>query len=372
MEKRIYKNTDQNISLLGFGAMRLPQTADNKIDYAAAEQLIDYAYAHGVNYFDTAYMYHDGESENFIGHALKKYPRESFYLADKMPGWFAKTMDDVDRIFNDQLKKCGVDYFDFYLCHSLARQNFDIYDKIDIIGYLDQKKKEGKIRQLGFSFHDKPDMLEELMGRYDWDFAQLQLNYLDWEMQNAKRLYEILEAHGLPCIVMEPVRGGALATLCPESIELLKKAAPKRSAASWAIRFAASLPNVMTVLSGMSNVEQVEDNIKTMSDFQPLEKQDYAVIKQALAAYQNSKTVPCTGCRYCMDCPAGVDIPLMFELYNKFVRTEDKKAFLDAYAAAGDAKQAHHCVKCGVCATHCPQAIEIPKQIEKIVELARN
>ena len=210
------------------------------------------------------------------------------------------------------------------------------------------------------------------MGRYNWDFAQLQLNYLDWEMQNAKRLYEILEAHGLPCIVMEPVRGGALATLCPESIEILKKAAPKRSAASWAIRFAASLPNVMTVLSGMSNAEQVEDNIKTMSDFQPLEKQDYAVIEQALAAYQNSKTVPCTGCRYCMDCPSGVDIPLMFELYNKFVRTEDKKAFLDAYAAAGDAKQAHHCVKCGVCATHCPQAIEIPKQIEKVAELARN
>ncbi len=371
METRQYKNTGKEISLLGFGTMRLPLLDPEKhpIDWPAAEKLIDYAYAHGVNYFDTAYMYHAGESERFIGHALKKYPRDSYFLASKMPAWMAKDMDGVDRIFNEQLERCGVDYFDFYLCHSLTRANFEIYNQIDIYGYLAQKKKEGKIRQLGFSFHDGPALLEELLARFEWDFAQLQLNYLDWDVQNSKKLYAMLEAKGLPCVVMEPVRGGALATLCPEAVDIFKAAAPDQSAASWAIRFAASLPNVMTVLSGMSDQAQVEDNIQTMTDFQPLTEADYAVIQQAKTAYQDSRTVPCTGCRYCMDCPAGVDIPLLFSLYNSYIRAEDKKAFVEAYQAAGPGKQAHNCVSCGICASHCPQGIAIPEKIKLVGDL---
>ena len=371
MQTREYKDTGHKISLLGFGTMRLPRLHPDgqEIDWPAAEKLIDYAYAHGVNYFDTAYMYHNGESERFIGHALKKYPRESFYLADKMPSWMAGDMAGVDRIFHEQLQRCGVDYFDFYLCHSLTRHNFDLYNQIDIYGYLAEKKKQGYIRQLGFSFHDGPEMLETLINKFPWDFAQLQLNYLDWDLQDAKRLYEILETYNLPCIVMEPVRGGALATLCPEAVDIFKTAAPDKSTASWAIRFAASLPNVMTVLSGMSDEAQVQDNIRTMTDFQPLTETDHRIIEKAVRAYQDSKTVPCTGCRYCMDCPSGVDIPLLFTAYNQFMRTENRDVFLQAYQAAGETKQAHRCVSCGVCASHCPQAIEIPEKIRQVAEL---
>lgn len=373
MEKRKYKDTGAEISLLGFGCMRLPKVDPEKqdIDFEQAQALIDYAYAHGVNYFDTAYMYHGGQSELFIGQALKKYPRDSFYLANKMPVWMAETKEDVDRIFHEQLRKCGVDYFDFYLCHSLNRGHWKRLEEFGVYDYLTEQKKAGKIRQLGFSFHDKPDLLEEILQTHTWDFAQIQLNYLDWEMQNAKRQYELLETYGLPCIVMEPVRGGALATLSPEAVSLLREADATRSVASWALRYAASLPNVMTVLSGMSAPEQVRDNIQTMTPFVPLTPEDKALLQRAVQLYLKSRTVPCTACRYCMDCPAGVDIPLMFQIFNQFKMTENAAAARDAFAAAGEEKQAAHCVVCRKCTQHCPQLIDIPARLQEVDTLAQ-
>ncbi len=373
MEKRNYRNSGAEISLLGFGCMRLPKVDPEKqdIDFVQAQALIDMAYAQGVNYFDTAYMYHGGQSELFIGQALKKYPRDSFYLANKMPVWMAETKEDVDRIFQDQLKKCGVDYFDFYLCHSLNRGHWKRLREFGVYEYLEEQKKAGKIRQLGFSFHDKPDLMEEILETYTWDFAQIQLNYLDWDMQNAKRQYELLEAHGLPCIVMEPVRGGALATLSPEAAALLKEADPTRSIASWALRYAASLPNVMTVLSGMSTPEQVQDNLQTMTPFVPLSQEETALVYRAARLYLESRTVPCTACRYCMDCPAGVDIPLMFQIFNRFKMTENGADARSAFAAAGEEKQAAHCVSCRKCTQHCPQLIDIPARLKEVEELAQ-
>lgn len=371
MLKRCYKNTAEEISILGYGNMRLPKVSPDKqdIDYPEAQKLIDYAYAHGVNYYDTAYVYHDQKSETFVGHALQKYPRESYYIATKMPGWCVKTMEDVDRIFHEQLDRLQTDYIDFYLCHALSTENYKIYEQVDIYGYLKKKKEEGAIRHLGFSFHDKPEVLEQLLDKHEWDFVQIQLNYLDWEMQNAKRQYEILAERGIPCIVMEPVRGGALARLCEESVSILEEACPGKSPASWAIRYAASLPNVLTVLSGMSTMDQVVDNVATTADFQPLSEGERGTLDRALEAFRRNKTQPCTGCRYCMDCPSGVDIPLMFTLYNNYRITENKNGFINGYKEAG-AKQAQNCIRCGQCAVHCPQSIEIPARMQEIAALA--
>ncbi len=387
MEKRTDPKTGAKISLLGFGTMRLPKVADEapEIDEVKAEELIDYAFAHDVNYYDTAYPYHAGLSELFIGKALQKYPRERFFLADKMPGWKMKDLDGAKRIFTEQMKKCRVDYFDFYLCHSLGNslsEFIDEYEKTGVLKYLDSLRRTGVIRHLGFSFHGKPDVLEQLISRMDWDFVQIQLNYLDWDMQNAKRQYAILESHQLPCIVMEPVRGGTLCNLCPEAVSLLKTAEPNRSLASWAIRFAASQPDVLTVLSGMSAIGQVKDNVKTMERFEPVTEHEKALLGKAAAAYLSRGTIPCTGCRYCMDCPSGVDIPRVFAAYNRcaaanrlplsFGGGENAGYFRAAYESLPEANRPTHCRDCGRCEKLCPQKIRIPKRLREIAELASN
>lgn len=387
MEKRTDKKTGKKVSPLGYGCMRLPRLfADRQdIDYEAAQKLIDYAYEHGVNYFDTAYPYHERMSETFVGKALKNYPRESFFLADKMPGWLIRKPEDGERIFEEQLKKCQVDYFDFYLCHAIEKVDsfIRVYEETGILKYLQKQKEAGRIRHLGFSFHGLPDQLELLADRHPWDFAQLQLNYYDWDFQDAKRQYRILEERGIPCIVMEPVRGGSLNTLCRESINILKAAEPESSTASWAIRFAASLPNVLTVLSGMSSMEQVADNVKTMTDFRPLQEKDYDTLKRAVQEYIQAGTIPCTGCRYCMDCPAGVDIPKVFAVYNKCASAkhlpvsfgsrsandENAEIFAAAYKAIPEENRANHCVDCKKCMQHCPQKIQIPDRMADIARM---
>lgn len=272
MTTRRYKNSDMQISLLGLGCMRLPRLDPEKsaVDDARAKEMLDYALAHGVNYIDTAYMYHEGDSERFLGEALADHDRSSFYLADKMPIWMAEEPGDVEKIFHEQLRRLKTDYFDFYLFHAQNKANFARCREFGLYEFLARKKEEGVIRHLGFSFHDSPEVLEEIVNTYDWNFAQIQLNYADWEIQNARRQYEILAEHGIPCIVMEPVRGGALADVCPTVNAMFKAARPHSSIASWAIRYAASKPNVMVVLSGMSNMEQLKDNLNTMSDFEPL------------------------------------------------------------------------------------------------------
>lgn len=370
---RNYKDTDDKVSLLGFGCMRLPKIDPEKsdIDKEKAQQMIDYAYEHGVNYFDTAYPYHEGKSELFIGEALKKYPRESYHLVSKMPVWLVEKPEDTLKYFEEQLKKCQTEYFDYYLCHALNHDRLEIIKKNGIFDTLKKEKEAGRIKHLGFSFHGTIEMLEEIVKAFDWDFTQIQLNYYDWDMQNAKREYEILEENGLPVIVMEPVRGGALNTLCPEGIKMLKEADAEATPASWAIRFAASLPNVLTVLSGMTTMEHVKDNVHTMMDFKPLTEGERELLFKVADVYKKSKTVPCTGCRYCMDCPAGVDIPAVFKVYNGYAVTEDKAQFLADYDALGDSKQAHHCVACRKCCSQCPQSIDIPARMEEIKALAK-
>lgn len=370
MEMRQYRDTDVKVSLLGMGCMRLPKVDPEKedIDYEKAQEIIDYTYANGVNYFDTAYGYHGGQSELFVGQALKKYPRESFFLASKMPIWCVKEKGDVERIFNEQLQRCQTDYFDFYLFHSQNAANFQKCQEFGVYEFLSQMKAEGKIRRLGFSFHDTPEVLRHICDTYPWDFAQIQLNYLDWEMQDAKTQYQILNDREIPVIVMEPVRGGALASPCEAADILFREERPDKSVASWAIRFAASLPGVLTVLSGMSNMEQVRDNVDTMTRFEPLTDREREVIDEALEAYRKKDTVPCTGCRYCMDCPFGVDIPKMFSLYNHYVLDRDGEDYLEAYEAQPESQRADQCQACGACMEKCPQHIRIPDQMVTIRE----
>ena len=370
MEMRQYRDTDVKVSLLGMGCMRLPKVDPEKedIDYEKAQEIIDYAYANGVNYFDTAYGYHGGQSEVFVGHALKKYPRDSFFLASKMPIWCVKEKGDVERIFNEQLQRCQTDYFDFYLFHSQNAANFQKCQEFGVYEFLSQMKAEGKIRRLGFSFHDTPEVLRHICDTYPWDFAQIQLNYLDWEMQDAKTQYQILNDREIPVIVMEPVRGGVLASPCEAADILFREERPDKSVASWAIRFAASLPGVLTVLSGMSNMEQVRDNVDTMTRFESLTDREREVIDEALEAYRKKDTVPCTGCRYCMDCPFGVDIPKMFSLYNHYVLDRDGEDYLEAYETQPESQRADQCQACGACIEKCPQHIRIPDQMATIRE----
>lgn len=370
MEIRHFPSIGADISLLGFGGMRLPilgnQTA--KIDYPTAERMVETAIRGGVNYFDTAWPYHAGESETFMGAALSRYPRESFLLADKLPTWDIGSEADIHRIFKKQLQKCKVEYFDFYLVHCLDAALCETLYDVGIFDILRKKKEAGLIRRLGFSFHDNADLMEKLVSDFDWDFTQVQLNYMDWTDIDARRLYEIPTGRNIPVIVMEPVRGGTLAKLNDRAAGILKNAAPDVSVASWAIRFAASLPNVLTVLSGMSTPEQVEDNLKTLTDFRPLSDAERAVLAEAISAFRASGTVPCTGCRYCMDCPAGVDIPRVFAVYNQFCLDRDKMFYGVNYQSLRESQRANRCAACGQCVAACPQKIDIPGFMRKITK----
>lgn len=376
--KKIYEKTQQEISLLGFGCMRLPviDGEDSKIDYEKSLELIDYAYQNGVNYFDTAYGYHGGESEKFVGTALKRYPRDTFYVASKMPPWFVKEKDDLEKIFNDQLNKCQVDYFDFYLEHSLNDENYDKLEGFDTYNFLLQKKKEGKIRNLGFSFHGSLECLERILSDHEWDFVQLQYNYLDTETSNAQKEYEIIKKYNLPLIVMEPVRGGALANLCDEANALLKSERPESSIASWAIRFAASNDNILTVLSGMSNENQVKDNIKTMTDFEKITEDEAALLKKAAVIFKEYFSVPCTKCRYCTkDCPQGIDIPEMLNIWGRYRLDKSDDGYTGRYQKVDISARAANCITCRICESYCPQGIKISdimsdmKEINKKLEI---
>ena len=366
--RRRYKNTGLTVPLLGFGMMRLPRLDPEKpdIDYATAEKQIRRALEAGVNYFDTAYFYHAGLSEKCAGDLLTKFPRDSYYLTSKMPVRALKKQSDVERIWNEQLKKCKTEYFDFYLVHNLNKDRWNTTIRFKVYEFLLQKKKEGKIRKLGFSFHDEPEVLETIAKAHPWDFAQIQLNYLDWTIYRSKEQYEILTKYGIPVVIMEPLRGGALARLNAEATGILKKADPKASAASWAFRYAASLPNVMCVLSGMTLMEHLEDNIKTFTDFKPLTDEERKVIDRALAAYRKSGAIPCTECRYCMPCPVGVQIPRIFGLYNQYKITGNYGHFRMVYDKMPEDEQASACVSCGACLKKCPQKINIPEQMKKI------
>lgn len=362
MKKRQFKDTDKYVSILGMGGMRFPTLENGAIDKEKAEEIVDIAYSLGVNYYDTAYMYHGGKSEEFMGKALSKYPRESYFLTDKMPIWMTETPDDVPKVFNNQLERCGVDYFDFYLCHALNKEDFAKFKEFGAIDFLFEKKKEGKIKHIGFSFHDTPEMLDEILSEYDWDLCQIQLNYFDWDYQRAEEQYEIAKKHGVQVVVMEPVRGGALADLGAKGNSYLKNVNPDRSIASWAIRFAMEKENVLTVLSGMSSLEQVRDNVETASGELTLSDIENEAIKNAVAEYRKSKQIPCTACNYCDGCPVGIEIRNIFKAYNKDAFSWSKENLKSEY----EKNEADKCIRCGKCASVCPQGIDIPGELERI------
>ena len=363
----------REISLLGFGLMRLPvKSGPTDIDKKAAHEMVDAAFGAGINYFDTAYMYHGGESEKFVGEALTRYDRASFCLASKMPIMFVKEASDVEKFFNEQLKRCQTEYFDYYLVHSIQQSLVGTIAGSKVYEQLLKKKEAGYIKHLGFSFHDTPELMQKIVDEYHFDFGQIQLNYLDWELQRAREQYEILRTKKIPVHVMEPVRGGTLAKLCDEAIQIFRNADPEASPASWAMRYAASLPEVQVVLGGMSTMEQLKDNVRTYSPFRPLSDEERSVIESALCVFRKSNPIPCTNCRYCMDCPSGVEIPKNLDIYNNHQRAlVEKNPMADPnyemeYRLLQPEGQAGLCTLCGQCSERCPQKIDIPAWMEKI------
>lgn len=360
------------LSALGFGTMRLPTIGGvySKIDEKAAAEMFDYAIQHGVNYFDTAWGYHDGESENTDGKILSKYPRESFYLASKFPGYDLSNFGRVEEIFEKQLKKCRVDYFDFYLFHNVCEMNIDAYlneEKYGTYSYLMEQKRNGRIRHLGFSAHGSLAVIERFLEKYgkDMEFCQLQINYLDWEFQNAKGKVELLKKYNIPVWVMEPVRGGKLASLAAEDEKKLKALRPNDSIASWAFRFLQALPEVKVILSGMSDMKQVKDNIKTFEEAKPLNAEESAAL-DAIAREMLAKTsLPCTACRYCTShCPKHLDIPELIKLYNEHRFTGGGFIAPMVVSALAEEKRPSACVGCRSCEKVCPQQIKISEMMK--------
>jgi predicted aldo/keto reductase-like oxidoreductase len=366
MDHRRFRNGEE-ISILGLGVMRMPYAREGRkfIDEKLGLEMVDYAISNGINYFDTAYIYHGCTSEAFIGRALSRYSRDRFKLATKMPIWMLETAGGMEAIFAEQLEKCRVEFFDCYLIHNLSSQTMELEERLRVYEFLAAKKREGRIRRLGFSIHDDNDVFKSALTKYDWDFVQIQLNYLDWEGQNAREKYEFAAGRGVPVIVMEPVRGGTLANMCAESTRIFKSATPRRSVASWAVRYAASLSGVITVLSGMSSLAQMKDNVSSVSPLIPLSGDDYATIDAALEAHRRNAPVPCTACGYCMDCPFGVDIPKIFALYNQYKPRGRSVHLAQDYRSIGPEHGAGRCTGCGRCVSLCPQKLDIPSLIEE-------
>jgi predicted aldo/keto reductase-like oxidoreductase len=368
MKKRVINGLSEPVSLLGFGCMRFPSLSNGEIDFDEAKKMVDYAVSKGVNYIDTAYPYHGGKSELVVKEIIKNYEREKFFLADKLPLWECKDNGDIDRIFHEQLEKCGVEYFDFYLIHAVNKERLSQVKELDVIKQLEGYRSEGKIRKIGFSFHDDLETFKLWVDMYDWDFVQIQLNYMDIEHQQGIEGYNILTEKGIPVIVMEPVKGGSLAKFNPVVEKEFLDQNPKASIASWAFRWVGSLPNVKVILSGMSTMDQVVDNVNTFTDFKPLSDKEQDLVSKARVKLLELSKVDCTSCNYCMPCPHGVNIPGNFRIFNHHSMFNNDNYTKWAYGnLEKDAKSADFCIECGECLAKCPQQIEIPTELANMV-----
>lgn len=367
MEKRRLDKLGIETSLLGFGCMRFPTLEDGKIDEILAEKMLDQAMAQGVTYYDTAFPYHNGDSEPFVGRVLNKYDRSSYYLATKLPVWMVETREDAEKIFEDQLKRLDKEYVDFYLLHALDKERFEKVKKLGLIEMCEKFRQEGKIRYLGFSFHDDYEVFEEIINSYDWDFCQIQYNYMDTDVQAGDKGYALAEQKGIPMVIMEPVRGGLLAGFSDDIEEMFRETRPDQSIAFWALRWVGSHKNVKVILSGMSTPEQVEDNLKTFDHFEVLSEKEQDTVKRVVDTLKGRVQNGCTGCRYCMPCPSGVDIPGSFRIWNdyhiyqiySFVQNRWEKEL------SADAKP-ENCVECGACEEQCPQKISIREHLKRV------
>ncbi|MDE6725176.1 MAG: aldo/keto reductase [Ruminiclostridium sp.] len=360
---------------LGFGLMRLPKNG-NSIDIEQVKAMVDKFIEKGFTYFDTAWMYMGFSSENAAKEALvSRYPRESFTLATKLHNGFFDSLEDRDKVFNQQLNKTGAGYFDYYLLHGINKDSLAKYEKFDCFNWLLDKKAKGLIKHAGFSFHSTSDVLDDILTRHpEMEFVQLQINYLDWESEwiESRKNYEVCVKHNKPVIVMEPVKGGSLARLPEEAEKLFREADPKLSIPSWAIRFAASLPNVMTVLSGMSSIEQLDDNLSYMENFVPLTEEEIGLCHKAAHIINSQIAVPCTGCSYCTEgCPKNIAIPQYFSLYNEIMREDmEQKGWTVSFTSYDTLTRTHgkasDCIGCGQCEQICPQHLTIIDYLKNV------
>lgn len=396
MEYRIAPDGSK-VSLLGYGCMRWPMIKDSEgkdvIDQEAVNEMVDYAYSHGVNYYDTSPAYLQGQSEAAAGTALSRYPRDTYYIATKMSNFNVWTREASLKIYHDSMEQLRTDYFDYYLLHAIGSGGVkafeDRYVNNGMMDFMLKEREAGRIRHLGFSFHGKQDAFDHFLSlhdKYHWDFVQIEMNYLDWEHAkvprnvNADYLYEELDKRELPIVVMEPLLGGRLASVPERLAEMMKEREPEKSIASWAFRFCGSYPRILTVLSGMASMDPLIENVETYSHFQPLTDEEKDFLKVIAGLMADYPTVGCTDCKYCMPCPYGIDIPGIFKHYNTHVNEGTiaqsseqlgfarlKRKYLTSYDKAIETvRQADHCIGCGQCEPHCPQSIQIPHELHRI------
>lgn len=376
MQRRVVTKDfqDKKLSALGMGTMRLPLVDGNdaNVDEDKTAEMVEYAINHGINYFDTAWGYHGGNSELVMGNVLSKYPRDSYFLATKFPGYDLSNMDKVEEIFEKQLEKCGVEYFDFYLFHNVCEMNIDAYlnEKYGIYEYLTKQKQNGRIRHLGFSAHGDCEVMRRFLEAYGeaMEFCQIQLNYIDWTFQDAKEKVKLLNEYHLPIWVMEPLRGGKLAKLPEEAERQLREMRPEEKVPAWAFRYLQTIPNVTMILSGMSSYEQMKDNIATFETEKPLSGKEMEKLL-SIAEGMLNQTLPCTACHYCVShCPKGLDIPMLLELYNEHCFTGGGFMAPMALMAVPEEKHPHACVGCRSCEAVCPQQIRVSEAMADFAE----
>jgi predicted aldo/keto reductase-like oxidoreductase len=362
----------KNIPKLGFGLMRLPMIGD-KVDLEQTKNMVDRFLAEGFTYFDTAYVYINGKSEEVVKEAIvKRHPRESFQLATKMPVWMVKEYGDFQKLLDTQLERTGAGYFDFYLLHALDKDRAVQMEEVGGWKFGLEMKEKGLIKHLGFSFHDKAAVLDDILTKHpEAEFVQLQINYIDWNSDDvqSRECYEVAMKHNTPVVIMEPVKGGSLAAMSPDIQDMFKKSNPELSIASWAVRYAASLDGVVTVLSGMSENSQMEDNLSFMKNFKPLQEQEYKVIDKVVEELSKVPVIPCTACKYCVDdCPQKINIPGVFEAFNSYKIYQNLSSAKGHYGwVTGDGGKASDCIACGSCESHCPQHIAIIDNLKAAV-----